>query len=60
MPKNLTPSHSRHALWASMAALYLNGLLYAVWGVNIAVIRIRFDLSEGALSLALAAVAVGG
>lgn len=60
MPKNLTPSHSRHPLWASMAALYLNGLLYAVWGVNIAVIRIRFDLSEGALSLALAAVAVGG
>ncbi|HBN2794988.1 TPA: hypothetical protein L2B26_005983, partial [Klebsiella oxytoca] len=57
MPKNLPPSHSRHALWASMAALYLNGLLYAVWGVNIAVIRIRFDLSEGALSLALAAVA---
>lgn len=60
MPKNLTPSRSRHALWASMAALYLNGLLYAVWGVNIAVIRTRFDLSEGALSLALAAVAVGG
>lgn len=43
-----------------MAALYLNGLLYAVWGVNIAVIRTRFDLSEGTLSLALAAVAVRG
>ena len=43
-----------------MAALYLNGLLYAVWGVNIAVIRARFGLSEGVLSLALAAVAVGG
>ncbi|EAM7985952.1 MFS transporter [Salmonella enterica] len=60
MTKNLTPSRSHHALWASMAALYLNGLMYAVWGVNIVVIRTRFDLSEGALSLALAAVAVGG
>lgn len=60
MTNTLTPSRSCHALWASMAALYLNGLLYAVWGVNIAVIRTRFDLSEGALSLALAAVAIGG
>lgn len=60
MKNELTPFRSRQALWAAMAALYLNGLLYAVWGVNIAVIRTRFDLSEGALSLALAAVAIGG
>lgn len=60
MVVSLNPARVRHALWASLIAVYFNGMLYAVWGINIPLIREKFDLSEGTLSIALAAVAFGG
>ncbi|WP_334634642.1 MFS transporter [Klebsiella pneumoniae] len=50
----------RPPLLVSMAALFINGVLYATWGVSIPVIRSKFTVSEAELSLALAAVAMGG
>lgn len=51
---------TRRALYAAMAILFCNGMLYATWGVSVPIIKERFGLSESTLSLAMAAVAVGG
>lgn len=45
---------------ATMAILFCNGLLYATWGVSVPVVKEKIGLSEGVLSLAMAAVAIGG
>lgn len=45
---------------ATMVVLFCNGLLYATWGVSVPVVKDKFALSEGTLSLAMAAVAIGG
>lgn len=45
---------------ATMVVLFCNGLLYAIWGVSVPLIKDKFSLSEGTLSLAMAAVAIGG
>jgi len=45
---------------ATMLVLFCNGLLYATWGVSVPLIKERFQASDGLLSLAMAAVAVGG
>lgn len=50
----------RAARLATMAMLFCNGLLYATWGVSMPVIKDTFSLSEGTLSLAMVAVAMGG
>lgn len=45
---------------ATMVVLFCNGLLYATWGVSVPLVKDKFALSEGTLSLAMAAVAIGG
>lgn len=45
---------------ATMLVLFCNGLLYATWGVSLPLIKIKYQLSEGYLSLAMVAVAIGG
>jgi predicted MFS family arabinose efflux permease len=45
---------------AAMTVLFCNGMLYATWGVSMPVIKEKFELSEGVLSLAMAVVAMGG
>lgn len=57
----LTMNHNvAAARLATMAVLFCNGLLYATWGVSVPVIKDKFGMSEGMLSLAMAAVAIGG
>ncbi|QYY33873.1 MFS transporter (plasmid) [Cupriavidus pinatubonensis] len=45
---------------SAMLILFSNGLLYATWGVSVPLIKSKFDASEAVLSLAMAAVALGG
>ncbi|BDB27237.1 MFS transporter [Cupriavidus sp. P-10] len=45
---------------SAMLVLFSNGLLYATWGVSVPLIKSKFDASEAVLSLAMAAVALGG
>ena len=45
---------------ATMVLLFSNGLIYSTWGVSVPQLKSKFGLSESVLSLAMAAVAVGG
>lgn len=44
---------------ATMVLFFCSGLAFASWGVHIPTIKDRFGLSEGALSMAMLAAAVG-
>lgn len=45
---------------ATMAVLFCNGLLYSTWGVSVPLIKQKFGLSEGVLSIAMAVISIGG
>jgi len=45
---------------ATMAYLFCNGFLFAVWGVHIPTVKSGFGLNEAWLSVALLALAAGG
>lgn len=45
---------------ATMAYLFCNGFLFAVWGVHIPTVKAGFGLNEAWLSVALLALAAGG
>ena len=57
-----TPSRRRilSARLATMAYLFCNGFLFAVWGVHIPTVEAGFGLNEAWLSVALLALAAGG
>ncbi|MDP9607518.1 UNVERIFIED_ORG: putative MFS family arabinose efflux permease [Variovorax paradoxus] len=43
-----------------MGLLFSNGLIYSTWGVSVPILKSKFGLSEGTLSLAMAGLALGG
>jgi len=56
---NAAPRLLRPARWATRAQFFVLGFSAGIWGVHIPTVKTRYGLSEGSLSLALFAAAVG-
>jgi fucose permease len=59
LPQQIDPPHLRRARHAVHAAFFVFGVIVSALGVHVPSIRAHYRLDDGALSLALLAIAVG-